>query len=74
MCPIYTHFHIRTFTVLLLHQYFRYIWACLPIGVAQRSEVDVFSGVCQFVCLSINTITFERLHVRWRNLAVRCSV
>jgi len=39
----------------------------LPTGVAQRSEVDVFSGVCLFVCqfvsLFVGTITSERFNV-----------
>ena len=40
----------------------------LPTGVAQRSEVDVFSCVCLLVSLSVclfaNTIISERLNVR----------
>jgi len=36
----------------------------LPTGIAQRSEVDVFSSICLFV----NTITSERLNVGWWNL------
>jgi len=51
---------------------------CLPTGVALRSEVDVFSGVCLFLCQSlclfVHTITSERLNIgRW-NLAIRCIV
>ena len=32
----------------------------LPTGVAQRSEVDVFSGVCLFVCQHDNFRTIKR--------------
>ena len=43
----------------------------LPTGVAWRSEVDVFRGVCLFVCqfvsLSVRTITSEWLYVEWWN-------
>jgi len=35
----------------------------LPTGVAWRSKVDVFSGVCLFVGLFVRMITFERLNV-----------
>jgi len=36
--------------------------------------VDVFSGVCLFVSLFVNTITSERLNIERCNLAVRCIV
>jgi len=32
------------------------------------------ASVCLSVCLFVNTITSERLNVRWWNLAVRCIV
>jgi len=50
----------------------------VTIFTHQRSEVDVFSGVCLSVCLAVclfvNMITFERLNVGWWNLTLRCIV
>jgi len=46
----------------------------LPTGVAFRSEVDVFGGVCSFITVFVRTITSERLNVGQSNLAARYTV
>ena len=49
----------------------------LPNVVASWRALDVFSGVCLFVCLFflfINTITSERVNIGWWNLVGRCNV
>ena len=53
LCTAFVGNDTRTWAVLEVDCWFRFRFAFvsfLPTSVAQRSEVDVFSGVCLFVC------------------------
>ena len=56
----------RRHSTLQSHGLFAFVKHLLPNVVAQRRVLDVFSGVCLFVCVFVNTITSE--------LGDRCTV